>query len=334
MYFCGETPPPLSGRHIPEVENLLTAHTIAFREEAEVLRCEMSAFGITHSVVYIISAENVLCNPEDSSGDLERRLRRVQSALFEAEAESRPRRNLYLFLVWDAAENQDSRYLSQRWTVETDLRLAKKAVMQADDVLNWLQSPFPVREMADRANTAPWFTTMRPTDFPKQRVSRANVFFDAEAELTRVSSEYAEPAFQALKPIVDNLYRRMMGSVSKVFWADDGLRLGQVYDRQGVPLNFCSSGERTLFALATFLARTSLDHTPGLCAALPRTFDGIDQLRQIGTFDCLRDFIASTSISVEIQANQNEKRALALSRVRSVVESGGGHVVDQGFDFD
>jgi CRISPR/Cas system-associated endoribonuclease Cas2 len=333
MYFCGETPTPLSGRHIPVVEDLLTAHSVAFAEEAEVLRCELSAFGMTHSVVYIISAENVLCSPDESVEQMERRLRRVQSSLFEAEVETTPRRHLYLFLVWGADDDRDPRYLPQRWAVENNLRLAKKAFMQADDVLSWLQNPFPIREMASRANGVPLFTTMRPRDFPAQMASSANVWFDAESELDRLAAEYAEPAFEPLKAIAGNVYRRMMGSMSKVFWDAAGPRLGQVYDQRGVALDFCSAGERRLFALAVFLARSSLDTTAGLCVALPQTFNGIDQLRQIGAFDCLREFIAATSISVEIQAMQNEKRALALSRVRLAVESAGGQVIDRGVDF-
>jgi hypothetical protein len=333
MYFCGETPTPLSGRHISAVEDILTAHSIAFAEEAEVLRCELSAFGLTHSVVYIVSAENVLCDPSESTEQVERRLRRLQSSLFEAEADSTPRKHLYLFLVWDATADEDSRYLAQRWAVESDLRLAKKAVMQPADVPAWLKSPFPVRAMADRANGVPLFTTMRPRDFPRQMVSTANVWFDSHAELGRASEEYVAPTFEPLKPIIENVYRRMMGSMAKVFWDESGPRLGQVYDQRGIALDFCSASERTLFALAVFLARASLDATAGLCIALPQTFNGVDQLRQIGAYDCLRDFIAATNISVEIQAMQNEKRALALSRVRTAVESAGGQVIDRGVDF-
>jgi len=333
MYFCGETPTPLSGRHIPAVEDILTANSIEFAEEAEVLRCELSAFGLTHSVVYVVSAENVLCDPSESVEQVERRLRRLQSSLFEVELDSTPRKHLYLFLVWDATEDQNSGYLAQRWAVENDLRLVKKAVMQPADVLTWLKNPFPVRAMADRANGVPLFTTMRPRDFPAQMVSTATVRFDSQAELDHISEECAAPSFEPLKPIIENVYRRIMGSMSKVFWDASGPRLGQVYDQRGIALDFCSAGERTLFALAVFLTRVSLDTTAGLCIALPQTFNGIDQLRQIGAYDCLRDFIAATNVSVEIQAMQNERRALALSRVRTAVESAGGQVLDRGIDF-
>jgi len=328
MYFCEETPVRLSDKHIPLVEELLKAHAIAYVEEAGVLRCELSAFGLAHSVVYVVSAENVFTDPDDSAQQTERRLNRLQLELFAAEYEVTPRKALYLFLVWDAETDQNADYMPHRWVVEQNLKTAKKAIMQPADVLTWLQNPFPSRHADARANAVPLFSAMRPFDFPGQKVPEASQWLSVRDELSHIENTYADPSFEVLKPLISDIYRRIMGSMYKVFWAEDTLRLGQLYDRQGVMLEYCSEGERKVFALAGFLARMAKDTTAGLCIGLPSTFDGVDALRQIGAYDCLRDFVASTGVSVEIQAAQSERRALALTRIRCVVEAAGGHVVN------
>ena len=326
--FAEESTLELDNTNIPEVEKLLTAHGIAYTESGGVLRHELKVFDILYGVVCVISAENLI-----HAKDIDIALRRIQYRIFEEELELPSRPTLYLFVVWDGRKDRDRQYIEARWKLEQNLGAARKLVMQPTDVITWLQNPFSLREMGRRANGVPSLTTMRLVDFPAQKVAPVAEMLQTEAILKSISQDCMEPEFVRLQPLVSHLYRRVMGSAQKVFWTEEGPALAQVYDERGLPLDWCSSGERAMFAFCVFMARSSVNMTPNLCIGFPGTFSGIDDLRQIAAFDCLRDLVAATGISVVVQAPQNDRRARVISRVRPIVEALGGQVVDRGIDF-
>ena len=326
--FSEEPEVTWSAANIPEVEQLLTAHGIPYTEKNGVLRHELKVFDVLYGVVCIVSAENLI-----HAGAIEIALRRMQYRIFEDELEMPSRPALYLFVVWDGHMDRDRKHIQARWELEQNLGAARKLVMQPTEVITWLQNPFPARELDARANAVPSLTTMRPIDFPSQQAAPVAEMFRANTILASIAKESQEPAFDKVRSLVAHLYRRVMGSAQKVFWTEEGPKLGQIYDERGLPLDWCSSAEQAMFAFCVFLAKSSVDMTPELCIGFPCTFNGIDDLRQIAAYDCLRELVAATGISIVVQAPQNDRRARVIFRVRPIVEAIGGQVVDRGVDF-
>lgn len=318
-----ETTASAASLDVAQLDNiaaLLTSNGIAFTPKDEALRCELSAAGKTYAIVYIIPASSVFADTEPGStvgGSLEV----IQERILGPEYFERTTSSLHLLVVGTAD------FLSKpdvaRATVDVvhNLSYAKKEVLTAEDALEWLRRPFFQLEGAQRANAAPFLATV--ADLRQESLPAVTHLFNLEETLRD-----SEESRHMVRELASKLYRRCMGSDHKVFWVDGIPELGRSHEEGGMEATYCSSGERIAFAFSLFMARAMLDVTPGMCIGFHNSFDRMDTLRQVGAYDCLREFVAATGANVFIHSAKESLRQLAGMRIRPVIEALGGQVTD------
>ena len=318
-----ETTVPATSLDVAQLDSmaaLLSRNGIAFTTTDEALRCELSVAGKAYATVYLIPAVSVFADIEPGS-TVGASLEVTQERILGPEYFERTTKSLHLLVVGTAD------FLSKpdvaRATVDVvhNLSYAKKEVLTPEDALEWLRRPFFQLEGAQRANAAPFLATV--ADLRQESLPAATQLFDLEATLR----DSEEPRHM-VRELASKLYRRCMGSEHKVFWVDGVPELGRSHEEGGMEATYCSSGERIAFAVSLFMARAMMDVTPGMCIGFHNSFDRMDTLRQVGAYDCLREFIAATGASVLIHSAKESLRQLAGMRIKPVIEALGGQVTD------
>lgn len=302
------------------LEQLLTANSIPFTRTESALRCELTVANTTYGAVYLVPAEGVFTDTYDRSA-LSDRMSDIQESLFTDEFNTRPRKDLYLVVVGEAELLARSPSVYGATDIEHDTSYAKKEVMTPEQAINWLRGPFWHLNGNLRANAKPLFATV--AHHRNEVPPKPNYLFDFEALL-----ENCEEPRHVVRELTDSVYRRIMGARRKVVWDNEYPELGWDKDEEGTPVAFSSSGERIAFALALFLARAMVDVRPGMCLGFNASFDRLDSVRQIGAYDCLREFVVATGASVVVYSSKTSLRDLLQHRVGKVIAAIGGTATD------
>lgn len=306
--------------HLDSTAALLTANSIPFTTGEESLRCEFSLAGQTYAIVHIVPAESVFPEVLDRDKFLDS-FASIQERVLASDFQGSKRKDQYLLMVGSAEFLEQPTNLRATSIVEMDLSYGKKEVMTPELVVDWLTSPFMKVPGSMRANATPIAAAVADLRGKSQPV--ANVVFNPEATL-----HGPEEHRYVVQQATASVFRRIMGGDFKVFW-DQGIpSLGRTPDKEGLDLAFASSGERIAFAYALFLGRSMMDVTPGMCVGINGSFDRLDSVRQIGCYDCLREFVAATGANVVVQSAKESLRQLFLYRMRAVVTALGGSVTD------
>jgi hypothetical protein len=310
----------LDGSLLDATAALLSANGVPFTRTDEALRCELSVAGQAYAVVYLVPAQGVF--PDDWDGNaFATHFGDIQESLLGTDFYARPRKDLYLLVVGDAEFLTRPASSRAAADIEQDLSYGKKEVFTPVQALDWLRGPFWTLTGDMRANPAPSVATV--ADFGKEGQPAPTRILDVEDIL----SNSEEPRHIA-KLVAEAVYRKVMGSDRKVFWPDNQPELGRIGDEDGLPVTFCSSGERIAFAFSLFLARAMMEVEPGMCLGFRGSFDRLDAVRQIGAYDCLREFAAATGAGIVVQSAKTSLRELVQRRVSPVIEACGGKVTD------
>lgn len=305
---------------LSQLEQLLTANSIPFTRADDSLRCELTVANTTYGAVYLVPAEGVFTDAYDRSA-LSDRMCNIQDGLFTDEFNARPRKDLYLVVVGAADFLARPPCVHGACDIEQDTSYAKKEVMTPEQVVNWLRGPFWHLSGNLRANAKPMFATV--AHHRNEVPPKPNYLFDFEGIL-----ENCEEPHHVIRELTDSAYRRVMGSRRKVVWAGEYPELGWDKDVEGTPVAFSSSGERIAFAVALFLARAMMDMRPGMCLGFNASFDRLDTVRQIGAYDCLREFVVATGANVVVYSSKSSLRDLLQHRVGKVIAAIGGTATD------
>ena len=308
---------------LDRLAQLLTTSAIPFIKADEALRCELSLAGTAYGVAYFVPAEGLLVGNKSGSDAVDDSdvMFELQVKLFAEECNARPRKDLYLVVVGEAELLARPSSVRAACDIEQDTSYAKKEVMTPEQAISWLRGPFWHLAGNLRANAKPVFATV--AHHRNEAAPKPNHSFNLDELL-----ESCEEHCHAVREITDSVYRRVMGTRRKVFWVDGYPELGWDGDDDGVPVTFCSSGERIAFALALFLARAMVDVVPGMCLGFNATFDRLDTVRQIGAYDCLHQFVVATGASVVVYSSKKSLRDLLQFRVGKVISACGGTPTD------
>lgn len=309
-----------SAAQLASLAALLTANGIAFTSTEEALRCELSIVGKPYATVYLVSAEDVFVT-DPVTGKFSESLDVIQEQLLSPEYSARTKNSLHLLVIGDAAFLAQPEVARAAVDVTHNLSYAKKEVLTHEQALEWLRRPFFQLKGTQRANTAPFLATV--ADLRQEGLPTVTHLFNLDETLYN-----SEESRHLVRDLAGQLYRRCMGSDHKVFWVDGIPELGRSHEEGGMEAIYCSSGERIAFAVSLFMARAMMDVTPGMCIGFHNSFDRMDTLRQVGAYDCLREFVAATGASIFIHSAKESLRQLAGMRIKPVIEALGGQVTD------
>ena len=302
---------------MPEVEACLAAAGLPFTRVPGALRCELTGFGIAHSILYLVPAEAVLlANASEAS------FGKFQEELVGAEYFAvRGKQNQFLLLVGSKALLSEPAHRKAIYRIEADRSYAAKVFLHVEDLSVWFNNPFALKTGSDRANAVPALTTRAEVNLPPEDPSPADSVFYQYDILREAKQNFPEGLSEQERRVANVVYRRIMGFGHQIHWAENRPALGYDDSDKATPVDLASTGECAVFAYAVFLARAANTVTPGMCIGIHAGLDRLDNGRFIFALDCLRDFVIATGASVDMQSARGDVRKVAEFRIGNIFEA-------------
>lgn len=293
---------------------LLTAAGLSPERTETGYRCPVNAGPHQVGWSYLVSAQRILMLPE-----FKQDFSALQAELFDELYSASPRPSLYLYIVGTPEELAELDNSGKAYLMESNMNYAVKSLATMAELEGLLGGLFAVVPLARKANKAPQVRMLREL---RDRVTDAAEPAYALSRFSRfaefIEAELLQDNRGADRELVSQVYRRFMGRDFHLVWTPSGATFGRGGDMQGMPRHMASSGELAGYDMACFLMETARRSAPGLTIGLHGTLSSLDTLKQTLVLDVLRDFIAATGISVELQSANTTVLGLAKLKLKAV----------------
>ncbi|MBC8740456.1 hypothetical protein F6X40_27860 [Paraburkholderia sp. UCT31] len=304
----------------------------------DCLRLELSVGDKSYGFAYFASATFLFSleqHPKNEDGldeyelerlrstkrDFKREFREYEYELFSEHEGQQPRKELSLFVIGSESYLKHELEIGRRSFVEQDERCARKMVLTLDQALGMLANPFPICAEEQAELGRPTFDTVAElVDLAEDAPPVTDLLTLRSSEAEPDAALLTSTSCAALRRRVDSIVLRVLGPEHRIFWDADGINIGRIYDRRGVPLYAASSSEQKVFAFALFLAKLAETANANTRVGIHGALNGLGLLIFTGALETLREFVLATGASVRLQIPQRDKREWAEKKLGVVAQ--------------
>lgn len=298
---------------LASVRQLLRTHGFEPHNIPEGLVCELQLMGQHCATLYFVTAAVLQgsIRPHEFHGKFD--LRGLYANLFSDGFYSATRVDQYLFVIATPQEQQAMAESGLLAAVETEQSYARKEVCTLEQLERRLAGLFPAQEGENRAFEKPTLTLLREVmDRPAEAPALTHMVTGGRIDTPAADFTPAQ------RELASAIYARIMGRGFCLIWGDDGAQLAQSHNPSGVPAAHGSRGEQAGLALALLLAKAAGEVRPGTTIGLHGNLHALDAFKLLAALDVLREFMAATGASIEIQTANTNVLGLAKMKFKQI----------------